>query len=172
MMKKRFIWCFSLFLLTGCQSLNFQTEPKIEPDCQYETLSGTEFRLSPLSGDGLINGYKNIYVAQSKSSATLSAQYQGMKGKLTDNIIERNYPQAYLWQRSISPFRHPRFYDNDDYFYLTNKQREEREQKTKSVFQQAILQNCAIVYISIFPVIQPINNTTAIEAAGLKIINK
>lgn len=171
-MKVYIIAILSSLMLLGCSALNFQTEPKIEQDCQYDRLMTTEFRFVPLTVDSLLKGYTHIYVAQSKSSATLSADYQGVKGKLTENIIERNYPK--LYRRGERPwfFGNTSFYDNDyNDFYLTPKQREEQLRKTKSIFQQAILENCQVVYILIDSLNRNQDNSTLIAAAGLQIIN-
>lgn len=160
-------------ILTGCNSLNFQNRPKIQPDCQYDSLANIEFKFESLPNEQLAKGFVNVYVAQSKNSATLSADYQGIKGKLTGYLIERYYPQDFGGSRHISLFREPLLFDDyNDYFYLSPKQREERILRNKSIFQQAILQNCEIVYILIDSLNTTPDNPLLIEKARLKIINK
>lgn len=170
---KRIVASIILLLsLASCRVLNFQTEPLLQENCQYHTMSGIEFEFDNLPIDQLDAGFNHIYVAQSKESKTLSVQYQGMKGKLTGTIIEKNYPKVYIWGHRPSPFRDSLLYD-DGYedLYLTSKQREIRDRRSKYIFHKAILSNCQIVYISVDSLAQYFDNPYLIEAAGLKIIN-
>ncbi|GAA5110603.1 hypothetical protein GCM10023211_15210 [Orbus sasakiae] len=164
----------SVLTLTGCHALNFQTEPDIAPQCDYRAMTGIEFKFNQLPDNQQKKGFNHVYVAQSKGSATLPASYQGLKGKLTGQVIERNYPQNYLWGHRGSPFRNSFLYDDDRYddFYLTARQRQLRERKAKSVFQQAILENCQIVYISVDSLAQDLDNPLLIKRAELNIIHQ
>lgn len=170
---KRIVASIILLLsLANCRVLNFQTEPLLQENCQYYTMSGIEFEFDNLPIEQLDNGFNHIYVAQSKESKTLSAQYQGMKGKLTGTIIEKNYPKIYIWGHRSSPFRDSLLYDDGyEYLYLTPKQREIRERRSKYIFHKAILNNCQIVYISVDSLAQHFDNPYLIEATGLTIIN-
>lgn len=168
---KNLLLFLTIVMLTGCNALNFQTKPQIQQDCQYESLTGTEFRLTQLPTEQLPAGFANIYVAQSKNSATLSADYQGMLGKLTNNIIDRNYPNISLFAYRPSLFRHSLFYDDDyDDFYLTANQRMRQQRHSKSIFQQAILQNCEIVYILVDSLAENADNPL-LSDLNLQIIN-
>lgn len=163
-----------LFSLSGCQALNFQTEPKRQEDCQYSTMQGIEFQFNNLPINQLNDGYAHIYVAQSKESATLPFQYQGVKGKLAGIVIERYYPYTSFGGNRLSPFRDSLFYDNYYYddIYLTAQQREMRDRKAKYIFQKAILENCQIVYISVDSMATDYEDPNLIINADLTILHK
>jgi len=167
MMMKYLLLTFLILLLNGCNALNFQAEPKIVDNCKYIIMPGIEFEFKQLTDNELNKGYIHVHVAQSKNSATLSANYQGIRGKLTGQVIERNYPKNYTWGHRPNPLK-DLLYDDED-FYLSTKQREIRDRKAKYTFQQAILENCQIVYISVDSLTQQSNNLDLIEDSGLKI---
>lgn len=173
-MKKVYLLLLSILILSGCNALNFQTEPKIAPQCDYRAMAGIEFKFNQLLDNQKKRGFTHVFVAQSKESATLAANYQGLKGKLTGQVIERYYPPNYLWGHRASPFRYSLLYDDDQYddFYLTTRQRQRQDRKTKYVFQQAILENCQIVYISVDSLAQDIDNPLLIKRADLNIIHQ
>lgn len=159
-------------LLTGCQPLNFKTEPELRNKCQYNDITGIEFQFNKLVADQVEKGFQHIYVAQSKSSATLSANYQGLKGKLTGKIIERNYPLIPICtNRSKFSLVEPLSYDEADDLCLSPKQRAIRARQAKFIFQQAILQNCQIIYISVDSLATNYQDPILIENANLSIIN-
>lgn len=159
-----------LLLLVGCGVLNYRTAPLTMDNCQYNTMSGTEFQFKPLPDN--ISDYQHIYIAQSKESRHVPASYAGIYGKLTGKTIVREYPKETFW-RSVSLFERASLYDDGyDDLYITPAQREARDRKAKFVFRQAVLQNCQIVYIAIDPLTKDSDNPQLIEAANLTIINK
>lgn len=176
--KSYFFFILMTLLLSGCHVLNYQKEPKIWNDCDYVTITGIEFIFNDLPDSQQLEGYRHIFVAESRVSYTLPyAPYRGMKGKLTDDIIERHYPvPSYL----RSAFRCPLFglrecdslYDIEyENLFLSPKQKEERERKSKFVVRKAILENCEMVYISIDPLVADKKSIDLIGHAGITIIN-
>lgn len=158
-------------LLTGCQVLNFKTEPATIPDCQYNKLSGTEFQFDKLAENQINKGFNHVYVAQSRASAKLSAKYQNMHGKLTGKVFEVNYRKINRWGRQASIY--DLFYDNNDNedIYLTPQQKEKRDKEAKYVFYQAILTNCQVVYVSVNSLADTKFNPQLVNDKGLTLIN-
>ncbi|OCG25019.1 hypothetical protein A9G11_02655 [Gilliamella sp. wkB108] len=165
---QRVLIVISLFLLLGCGSLNYRTAPVVMENCQYSTLSGVEFRFNQLPIN--IPSYQDIYIAQSRESKHLSANYVGMKGKLTDQIFVRDYPKETFWRAPTLLERTSLYDDGYDDLYISPAQKERRDRKAKFVVREAILQNCQIVYISIDSLAQDRNNPELIQSAYLSII--
>ncbi|WP_392551907.1 hypothetical protein RHO14_10580 [Orbus wheelerorum] len=170
MKKNLLLLTLLLMLLNGCHSLNFQDKPKIIQDCNYQLMYGIEFVFAPLTDNQLKKGYVDVYVAQSKDSATLPANYQGVKGKLTSLIIERNYPKNAIKGDRLNPLKDGLLNDSYNDFYLSKEQREIRERSAKFIFQQAVLENCQVVYIAVDSLAQNPNDPFLIEDSALKIV--
>ena len=151
MKKQRILYFIMILFLSGCQALNYQTAPNVLEDCDYATLQGDKFIL----GDNHQQlYYSHVYVANSRASAKLDYQlYQGLQGKLTNEVLVRYYPEPMIraWH---SPFRDNYYDDFYDYFYLTPKQREDKLRRETFAVRKAILQNCEIIYIQIDPLAQ------------------
>lgn len=160
----------TLFLLLGCDSLNYRTAPFVMPNCQYSTLAGVEFVFNQLPEN--MPNYQSIYIAQSRESRVLSSDYVGMKGKLTDQILVRDYPKQTFWRTPTLLERASLYDDGYDDLYISAKQKEKRDRKAKFVVRQAVLQNCQIVYIAIDSLAKDRNNPQLIESANLTIIKK
>lgn len=156
-----------LFLLTGCGSLNFRTAPLTMENCHYSSMVNTEFVLNTLPSN--ISRYQYIYVAQSRESKHLSTSYAGMKGKLMDNILVRDYPKQTFWRAQSLLDRATLYDDGYDDLYISASQREVRDRKAKFVVRQAILQNCQIIYIAIDPLAKDRDNPALIESCDLLI---
>lgn len=166
-MKKSLVVLILLFL-SGCNSLNYRTAPLVMDNCQYSALSGVQFIFNRLPRN--TQNYSHIYVAQSRESSTLSANYAGMKGKLTDQIFVRDYPKQTFWRAQSLLERVTLYDDGYDDVYISAAQKEKRDREAKSVFRQAILQNCQIVYIAIDSLTEDRDNPQLIEVAHLSII--
>ncbi|OCG00295.1 hypothetical protein [Gilliamella sp. wkB112] len=166
---QRVLIIVTLFLLVGCGSfLNYRTAPLVMQNCQYSTHPGVEFLFNQLPKN--ISSYQHIYVAQSRDSRVLPAAYAGMKGKLTDQILVRDYPKETFWRAPTLLERATLYDDGYDDLYISAKQKEKRDRKAKFVVRQAVLQNCEIVYISIDSLATNRDNPQLIESADLTII--
>lgn len=154
-MQKVIFILVTLSILSGC-SLRYLTQPEVMPDCQYDALSGKECRFDALPVDEQLKGYAQIHTLYSRGSATLPySHYIGLKGKLTDKIIVKDYPKKpvfFGFGRRCSLFSDcDGWYSDENHneLYLTEKQREARNREAHYVFRKAILANCQIVYISL-----------------------
>lgn len=165
---QRILIIILLFLLVGCGSLNYRTAPLVMENCQYSTLSGVEFSFDKLPAN--IPSYQHIYIAQSRESLNLSADYAGMRGKLTGRIFVRDYPKETFWRTPTLLERASLYDDGYDDVYISAAQKEQRDRKAKFVVKQAVLQNCQIVYIAIDSLTQDRDNPELIESANLSII--
>ncbi|NUF28420.1 hypothetical protein [Gilliamella sp. ESL0254] len=160
----------TLFFLVGCGSLNYRTAPLALENCQYSNLSGIEFLLNKLPSN--IQNYQHVYIAQSRASKHLPSSYAGIKGKLTDQILVRDYPKETFW-RAPNLFERASLYDDGyDDLYISKAQKEARDRKAKFVVRQALLQNCQIVYISIDSLAKDRDNPLLIESNDLSIIKQ
>ncbi|MCX8596995.1 MULTISPECIES: hypothetical protein [unclassified Gilliamella] len=157
------------FLLVGCGSLNFRTAPLIMDNCQYQNRSGVEFKLNQLESN--LTQYPHIYLSQSRASRHLPMSYAGLKGKLTGQTFERDYPKETFW-RSTNIFERASMYDDGyDDLYISAKQKEERDRKAKFVVKEAVLETCQIVYISIDSLAKDSDNSSLIKFNDLSIIH-
>ncbi|MBX4133087.1 hypothetical protein JMI89_05540 [Frischella sp. Ac48] len=170
-MKKLYVILFSLFGLVGCHALNFKVQPDRLPHCQYNTLAGIEFQFNQLPQNKLTEGFNHIYVAQSRASATLSSAYQGMKGKLTGEIIQREYPDSHIWIHRFNALSVLFDDDVDNDLYLTTEQKVRRDRNSNYIFYKAILSNCQIVYISVNSLSNNFYDPQLISDQGLTVIN-
>ena len=162
----RILFTVTLFLLVGCSSLNFRTAPLTMENCQYSNLSGIEFLLNPLPSNKPI--YQHVYISQSREGKHLPSSYAGIKGKLTDQILVRNYPKQTFW-RTLNLFERASLYDD---LYISKAQKEARDRKAKFVVRQAVLQNCKIVYIAIDSLAKDRDNPLLIESNDLSTIKQ
>ncbi|OCG07104.1 hypothetical protein A9G13_08975 [Gilliamella sp. wkB178] len=159
----------TLFLLVGCGSLlNYRTAPLVMQNCQYTTRPGVEFLFNPLPAN--ISSYQHVYIAQSRDSRVLPAEYAGMRGKLTNQFFVRDYPKETFWRAQTLLERATLYDDGYDDVYISPQQKEDRDRKAKFVVRKAILQNCQVVYIAIDSLTTNRDNPQLIEAAGLTII--
>ncbi|OCG40729.1 hypothetical protein A9G25_07320 [Gilliamella sp. Bif1-4] len=166
----RILFTVTLFLLVGCSSLNFRTAPLTMENCQYSNLSGIEFLLNPLPSNK--PSYQHVYISQSREGKHLPSSYAGIKGKLTDQILIRNYPKQTFW-RTPNLFEMASLYDDGyDDLYISKAQKEARDRKAKFVVRQAVLQNCQIVYIAIDSLAKDRDNPLLIESNDLSIIRQ
>ena len=164
----RIFSCILIFLLVGCSSLNFRTTPLIMENCQYQNRTGIEFKLNKLEPN--FTTYSHIYLSQSRDSLRLPINYVGLKGKLTGQTFERDYPKQTFW-RSTNIFERASMYDDGyDDLYISAKQKEVRDRKAKFVVKEAVLETCQIVYISIDSLVKDRDNPLLIESDDLSII--
>lgn len=160
---------FFIFLLVGCSSLNFRTAPLTMENCQYQNRSGIEFKLNQLEPN--LTEYPHIYLSQSRASNHLPISYVGLKGKLTGQTFERDYPKETFW-RSPNIFERASMYDDGyDDLYISVKQKEARDRKAKFVVKEAVLENCQIIYISIDSLAKDRDNPSLIQSEDLSILN-
>lgn len=157
-----------LFLLVGCGSLNLRTAPLTMENCQYSSLLGIEFLLNTLPAD--TPSYQYVYIAQSRASKRLPSNYAGIKGKLTGQILVRDYPKEIFWRTPSLLERASLYDDGYDDLYISKTQKEARDRKAKFVVRQAVLQNCQIVYIAIDSLAKDRDNPLLIESSDLSII--
>ena len=168
-MMYRIFNIFFIFLLVGCGSLNFRTAPLTMENCQYQNRSGIEFKLNQLEPN--LTEYPHIYLSQSRASNNLPISYVGLKGKLTGQTFERDYPKETFW-RSPNIFERASMYDDGyDDLYISVKQKEARDRKAKFVVKEAVLENCQIIYISIDSLAKDRDNPSLIQSEDLSILN-
>ncbi|MWP61150.1 hypothetical protein [Gilliamella sp. Pas-s25] len=166
----RILSIVTLFLLIGCGSLNYRTAPLTLENCQYSNLSGLEFLLNKLPSN--TQNYQHVYIAQNRESKHLPSHYAGIKGKLTDQILVRDYPKETFW-RTPNLFERASLYDDGyDDLYISKAQKEARDRKAKFVVRQAVLHNCQIVYIAIDSLAKDRDNPLLIESNDLSIIRQ
>ncbi|QIQ22278.1 hypothetical protein [Zophobihabitans entericus] len=180
-MKKYGLWLIALLSLSGCGALNGQTKPDVLEECHYETVSGELFVFNTLPESEQNEGYKAVYVAQSREAGTLPYDgYAGLKGKLTDNVIIRDYPRVspflgFGFGRSSYPFGArvgTLVYDDYNDFYLTSAQRETMLRNSRMIFRQAILENCEVVYFQIDYKSNEYVDVSAIEEKNITLLGK
>ncbi|WP_392565972.1 hypothetical protein RHO15_10515 [Utexia brackfieldae] len=172
-MIKRFLFTALIFIISGC-ALKHMDAPQVLSDCQYKKLSGDEFIFMPLSELQQSHSYNLIYSDVSRQSSTLPSYYQGLKGKLTDKLITRDYPHMPVsgqYDRHCSVIN-----DCDAEFnlprHLSKAQQEKQIRISTFLVRQAILSNCEVVYIRLDPLSDNYLAPSLINAAGLEVISQ